>query len=95
MLSKRNYNKVLNFHTTPTINLFSLSLNNQLPTYESYKAGPNEHAFYLKWSQSLKVNPFPSVRLTHSRKEWTKQKEYWWWYTIGPPNIVLEGTKND
>ena len=54
MLARTIFSKALRFNITPKIDLFASRLNNQLPTYVSYKPDPNTYAvdeFSLDWSK--------------------------------------------
>ena len=54
MLARTIFSKALRFNITPKIDLSASRLNNQLPTYVSYKPDPNTYAvdeFSLDWSK--------------------------------------------
>ena len=62
MLARTIFSKALRFNTTPNIDLFASRLNNQLPTYVSYKPDPNAYAVdtsSLDWSK-LQFYAFPT-----------------------------------
>ena len=61
ILARTIFSKALTFNITPKIDLFASRLNNQLPTYVSYKPDPNAYAvdaFSLDWSK-LQFYAFP------------------------------------
>ena len=61
MLARTIFSKALKSNITPKIDLFASRLNNQLPSYVSYKPDPNAYAveaFSLDWSK-LQFYAFP------------------------------------
>ena len=99
MLARTIFSKALTFNITPKIDLFASRLNNQLPTYVSYKPDPNAYAvdaFSLDWSklQFYAFPPFSCVsQCVHKKNKQSRRNTSN--IPLADPTVLLKNNEND